>query len=129
MRSRGAFCRPKNWRNTGSSISGLRTRTRVLELMLTTAGVTRSSIGASDGRGCPSTTGGKAARPMTGCPAAIAAAAAITLKTARLNTGHERMAGMGVLVGWKVETAVVMQTAKRAPAVSRTSGFSVDPAV
>ena len=52
---------PKKRRNIGSSKKGFCTRTRVFELMLTTAGVTRSSIGASEGSAWPSIAGGSAA--------------------------------------------------------------------
>src|SRR5689334_21441679 len=52
---------PKKRRNIGSSKKGFCTRTRVFELMLTTAGVTCSSIGASDGSASPSIAGGNAA--------------------------------------------------------------------
>src|SRR5580765_2257118 len=61
-RSRGMFCMPKNWRKNGSLMNGLLTRTCVFELMLTTAGTTRSSIGASEGSAWPSTATGSAAR-------------------------------------------------------------------
>src|SRR3982751_5675740 len=52
---------PKKRRNIGSSKKGFCTRTRVFELMFTTAGVTCSSIGASEGSPWPSTAGGNAA--------------------------------------------------------------------
>ena len=48
-------------RKNGSLKNGLRTRTTCLVLMLTTAGMVFCSIGASDGTGVPSTTGGSAA--------------------------------------------------------------------
>ena len=51
MRSCGTDGRSKKRRNNGSSMKGLRTRTRERVLTLTTAGVTRSSIGASEGMG------------------------------------------------------------------------------
>jgi len=62
-RSRGMLGVSKKRRKNGSLKNGLvRTCTRVEENTLTTAGVTRSSTGASDGSGSPSTAAGKAAR-------------------------------------------------------------------
>ena len=59
--------RPKNWRTIGSSKYASRTGTWVVLEMFTTAGVTRVSIGASDGIGWPSIAAGKvAARPAPG---------------------------------------------------------------
>src|SRR5690606_5899261 len=52
----------KKRRKNGSSSNGLRWRTRVLVAIFTTAGVARSSIGASDGNSVPSpSASGKAA--------------------------------------------------------------------
>ena len=65
MRSRGLSGMLKKRRKNGSSISGLRTRTRVCVYTLTTDGVTFSSTGASDGRDSPSTTAGSAAMPAS----------------------------------------------------------------
>src|SRR5436190_8017360 len=61
MRSRGWSGTPKKRRKNGSSRNGSFTRTLVLELMFTTAGVTFSIIGASEGNGWPATSGGRAA--------------------------------------------------------------------
>src|SRR6056297_3861859 len=56
----------KKRRKNGSFMNGLvRTCTRVWVEMLTTAGVVRSRIGASDGSGSPSTEAGSAARAGT----------------------------------------------------------------
>ncbi|MNV28791.1 hypothetical protein D3C71_1199940 [compost metagenome] len=48
-------------RKKGSLKYGLRTRTTCLVLTLTTAGIARSSIGASEGTACPATEAGSAA--------------------------------------------------------------------
>ncbi len=69
MRSRGVSGILKKRRKKGSSSSGLRTRTRVRVYTFTTDGVTFSSTGASEGRGCPSTSAGKAAGSTVGSSA------------------------------------------------------------
>ncbi len=71
MRSCGTFGNMR--RKNGSLANGLLTRTRCLACTLTTAGVTRCSIGASDGMAWPSTAAGRAA--TVGSAAGIAGAA------------------------------------------------------
>src|SRR5699024_88916 len=68
MRSRGTPP-PKKRRKNGSLKNRERTRTWVFEEMLTTAGVTSASIGASDCMGWPSTIGGGVARAIPGAHA------------------------------------------------------------
>src|SRR6185312_7933065 len=94
MRSRAITGMPKNCPKNVSSINGLRTRTRVLELMLTTAGMTLASIGASDGNGWPPTATGKVpAAPVSGRAQAHKAKTAKATKTAP-NMGIRRRIDM-----------------------------------
>ena len=73
----GRSGRLKNGRKNGSRCSGFAPCVRPITPTLTTAGVTFSSIGASDGSGWPSTANGSAAN------AADAAASAVVARSFR----------------------------------------------
>jgi hypothetical protein len=97
-------------RKNGSLKNGLRTRTTCLVLMLTTAGIAFCSIGASDGTGVPSTTGGNAASVGTAIGVAASARlsrmwsiavaakppnAAAKDRASRVGSGRRRVIGVG----------------------------------
>ena len=80
-------------RNIGSLANGLLTRTRCWLCTLTTAGITRCSIGASDGSGWPPTAAGSAA--IAGTAAAGAGAACAGVSSGIVDRGRGEAAERG----------------------------------